>query len=91
MSETRPTKETLQVIGEYVRRRSPKAAESGEGAVAELPVHLVFDSIAMLDFLLFLEESFQIRIQDADVLPQNFYTFAAVARLVESKQSRENS
>ncbi|MFB3907383.1 MAG: hypothetical protein ACE15D_03170 [Candidatus Eisenbacteria bacterium] len=78
--------DTLQIIAEYACRRSPRAAEAGK-AIAELPVHLVFDSIGMLDFLSFLEQSFQIRIQDADVLPENFETFAAVARLVESKKT----
>ena len=79
--------ETLQAIVDYVVAASPQAAQAA-GGPASLAVHKVFDSIAMIDFLAFLERRFQIRISDADVLPQNFADFAAVARLVESKRQR---
>lgn len=74
----------IQLIADYVRSHSPRAAEPGVD-VAALPVHKILDSIAMMDFIAYLERTFRIRISDADVLPQNFETFAAVARLVERK------
>ncbi len=77
--------ETLTTIVEYVRGRAPRAAEAPD--VSALPVYKTFDSIGMMDFIAFLERSFAIRIGDADVLPENFETFAAVARLVESKRT----
>ena len=80
------TEETLQTIVEYVRRSRPQAAENGS-SIPELPVHKVFDSIGMVDFLAFLEQAFQVRISDADVLPENFESFAAVARLVERRRA----
>jgi len=79
--------ETLRIIADYVRRCSPQAAETGAD-VPSLAVHRIFDSIAMVDFIAFLERSFQIRISDADVLPQNFETFRSVARLVDSKRTQ---
>jgi acyl carrier protein len=76
---------TLETIIDYVRGHSPRAAQTPD--IAGLPVYKTFDSIAMIDFIAFLERSFAIRIGDADVLPENFENFAAVARLVESKRA----
>ncbi len=76
--------EAIHPICEYVRAHSPRAAEPGVD-IASLPVHKILDSIAMMDFIAFLERTFRIRISDVDVLPQNFESFAAVARLVERK------
>lgn len=76
--------DALQSIIDYVRSHSPRAADPAVD-VATLPVHKILDSIAMMDFIAFLERTFRIRISDADVLPQNFENFAAVARLVERK------
>jgi acyl carrier protein len=75
---------TLETILDYVRGHAPRAAQAPD--VAALPVYKTFDSIAMIDFIAFLERNFAIRIGDADVLPENFETFMAVARLVESKR-----
>ena len=77
---------TLRTIEDFVRRTSPGADENGR-PIASMAVDKVFDSIAMVDFLAFLEHSFGIRISDADVLPQNFRDFASVARLVDSKRA----
>ncbi len=75
---------TLETIIDYVRGHAPRASQAPD--IAALPVYKTFDSIAMIDFIAFLERSFAIRIGDADVLPENFETFTAVARLVESKR-----
>ena len=74
----------IEIISDYVRGHAPRAAQAKD--ISALPVYKTFDSIAMIDFIAFLERSFSIRIGDADVLPENFETFAAVARLVESKR-----
>jgi acyl carrier protein len=75
---------TLEIIVDYVRGHAPRTAQASD--VSALPVYKTLDSIAMMDFIAFLERSFSIRIGDADVLPENFETFADVARLVESKR-----
>ena len=77
--------ETLQIIVDYVRGHAPRVAQVSD--VAALPVYKTFDSIAMVDFIAFLERSFAIRIDDADVLRENFESFAAVARLIETKRA----
>ncbi|MBD3161628.1 MAG: hypothetical protein GF346_05300 [Candidatus Eisenbacteria bacterium] len=75
--------EILREITGFVRRERPDA----EGEIEAIPVHELFDSIAMIDFLTYLERTFGIRISDADVLPENFSSLAAVARLVARKRS----
>lgn len=77
--------EILETISDYLRRTAPEAVGNNAG-IADLPVHKTLDSIGMIDFITFLETTFQVRITDADVLPENFGTFAAVARLIEKKK-----
>ena len=46
----------------------------------------VVDSTAILEVISFLEETFAIRVDDAEILPENLDSIAAIARFVEGKQ-----
>lgn len=43
----------------------------------------VIDSLSMVDLLAFIEREFGVHIADEDVLPENFATLRAIARLIE--------
>ncbi len=45
----------------------------------------IIDSLGMVGLVQFLEETFNIRIDDEDMVPDNFDTLAAMAALVERK------
>jgi acyl carrier protein len=47
----------------------------------------VVDSTAILEVISFLEETFSIRVDDAEILPENLDSIAAITRFVEGKQS----
>ena len=44
----------------------------------------IVDSTAILEVIAFLEEHFAIRVEDAEILPQNLDSIAAIARFVEA-------
>ena len=48
----------------------------------------VLDSMAIFETISFLEDQFGIEVQDDDLVPENFETIAAIARLVSTSQAR---
>ena len=46
----------------------------------------VIDSAAMLDLIMFLEQAFQIHVDEDDMIPANFDSIAAMAEYVAGKQ-----
>ncbi len=57
------------------------------GLTAHSPLQRYLDSIAMLDFVVFIENKFAIAIDDSEVTPKNFSTLANVAAYINSKTS----
>jgi acyl carrier protein len=47
----------------------------------------VLDSLAIQQMVAFLEDEFGIEVRDEEVLPSNFETIGAIARLVDSKRA----
>lgn len=47
----------------------------------------VLDSLGMITLISLLEEEFDVKIDDGEVVPSNFRTIGDIARLVESKRS----
>jgi acyl carrier protein len=48
----------------------------------------VLDSMAIFETIAYLEDQFGIEVQDDDLVPENFQTIAAIARLVSNNQAR---
>lgn len=46
----------------------------------------VLDSLALLRFIAFLEEKFEIEVDDLEVVPENFESINAAKAFVEGKQ-----
>jgi acyl carrier protein len=62
---------------------------SGRSSCAELtlqsPLRNHLDSIAMLEFIVFIEQEFAISVNDGDVTPKNFANLSAIATYICSK------
>lgn len=43
----------------------------------------IIDSLGIMKLVLFMEETFNIRIADEDIIPDNFQSLSAMARFVE--------
>ena len=48
----------------------------------------VLDSMAIFETIAFLEHQFGIEVEDDDLVPENFATIGAIARLVSNSQNR---
>jgi acyl carrier protein len=48
----------------------------------------VLDSMAIFETIAYLEDQFGIEVQDDDLVPENFETISAIARLVSNNQAR---
>jgi acyl carrier protein len=48
----------------------------------------VIDSVAMVELVSFIEANFEIRIQDEELMPENFDSLASIATFISSKRSR---
>jgi len=46
----------------------------------------VIDSTGVLELVTFIEEEFEIRVEDEDLVPENFETIAAMAAYISRKQ-----
>lgn len=47
----------------------------------------VLDSMGIFEMIAFLEDSFGIRVEDDDLVPENFESVMAIERLVELRRS----
>jgi acyl carrier protein len=77
------------VIAEKIAAYLSESKGLSKDGVLKLDTPLVqsgiVDSLGMVDLVQFLEETFTIRINDEDMVPDNFDTVAAMAAFVERK------
>ena len=74
-----------QFLVEKVRWRGPAASLTSDYPLIEKEV---IDSMAIFETIAYLEDEFGIEVQDDDLIPENFETIAAIARLVSNNSSR---
>ena len=63
---------------------------SAAGLTSDYPLieNDVLDSMAIFETIAFLEDHYGIEVSDDDLIPENFETIAAIARLVTNNQAR---
>lgn len=47
----------------------------------------VIDSMAMVELVAFIEQAYNIRIRDEELMPENFDSLSCIAAYIQSKQS----
>jgi len=70
-------------INEYINSRFPDAANNKAGAKINLTDLL--DSLAIHDFIFYLEKEFKIKISAADISPDNFKSISSLEKFLENK------
>lgn len=80
-------KQFKEIICEYFKRIRPDIM-STPVSLEHLPLRQFIDSVGMLEFLCFLEKSFSIKIDDDDVVPENFKNIASIVKFVEKNVVR---
>ena len=62
--------------------------QGGEPLAPEAPLKRHLDSVAMLDFIVLIEQEFGVTIEDTDVTPKNFSSLNVVAAYLSRKTAQ---
>ncbi len=78
--------DVLGALRAFVREELAVGDGGGDLDVDEdLLANGIIDSLGATKLVLFLEETYQIRVDDSDVVPDNFRSLAAIARFIASR------
>jgi acyl carrier protein len=81
-----PVETTTESVISIIRSsQGLPADEPLDGNLYLIEKGLAFDSVALLELALALEEYFELRIDDREMTTENFETVAAVVKLIERK------
>lgn len=84
MTELQPVAER---IGQFIRS-NVLFGDSTTRISVDTPLLTMLDSLALVQLVAFLEDEFQIAVDDSEVISDNFTTLAAVTSLVEKCAGR---
>ena len=76
---------TRQVLADYLLKRFPQINRAELDADCSLLSSGTLDSLGVLELVAFIEENFSIRLQDDDLVPENFDRLSTFAAFVERK------
>ncbi len=72
-------------IREFLKENFLLGMDSELGSSESLLGSGILDSTGVMELVAFLEKTFEIRVEDRDLIPENLDTLAAVVNFVESK------
>jgi acyl carrier protein len=78
-------------ISQYILEKFPLARKRGLKATDLLLENGILDSMGILDVVDFIETGFGIRVEDDDLLPENFQSVERIAAFVQSRRPRAGS
>lgn len=73
-----------EILVKYLRSVRPNMISDGLDA-SQLKLYRILDSIEMLEFIVYLETIFGIKIKDEDILARNFDTVASLTAFITQK------
>lgn len=76
---------TQQRIRHFIFDKFPLARKRQLAEDASLLETGIVDSIGILEIVTFVEEEFDVKVADEDLVPENFGTIAGIAAFIESK------
>jgi acyl carrier protein len=82
-----PMDETADRIKTYVAHELLFDQGSGTEFTEDTPLLPMIDSLGLVQLVAFLEEEFDIEIEDAEVTADNFRTIGDISRMLGSKAS----
>jgi acyl carrier protein len=77
-------------VKKFVMEHFPQARKHGIGDDDQLLGNGVIDSLGILELVTYLEQEFEIRVSDEELMPENFQTIACIAAFTHRK-SKANS
>lgn len=76
---------TQQKIQRFIFEKFPLARKRQLAEDASLLETGIVDSIGVLEIVAFVEEEFDMKVEDEDLIPENFGTIAGIGTFVASK------
>lgn len=78
--------DTNQILIDYVQSELAKGRKSQIHPEDDLLSEGILDSLGILQLVSFIEETFNVEIDDEDVVLENFMTISALQNFIESKK-----
>lgn len=79
--------EVRDIIRNYFENIRPDLSEKSS-SLENVPLRQLIDSIGMIEFLCFLEEKFNIAIEDSEIVPEHFDSIERISIFVEQIKAR---
>ena len=79
-----------KTIVAYLRNINPVFLEEVE-EIGSLKITEIIDSLGILEFIVFLEESFSIDIQDANITSENFNSIDSLTTFIQDLLTSNNN
>jgi acyl carrier protein len=79
--------EVERALGDYIAREIRYDRETPEVAPDEPLLEGALDSTDVLRLVLFVEERFGVRVEDDELVPENFASVSSLAAFIERKQA----
>ena len=73
-------------IQQFIRTEIPIAREIANLESTDLVTNGIIDSLAIMKLIAFLEETFSIRLEDEEIVAENFETIETISSLVKKKE-----
>lgn len=83
---TKTADSTVDRIRSFILRTFPAARKRGIEDDSPLLESGIIDSLGMLDLVAFLEQTFEIKVEDEELVPENFATLQSLTAFAERKQ-----
>jgi acyl carrier protein len=77
--------EIRQTVREFIERRLALDHEQTRIEADEPLLNGLLDSLAILRLAVFIEEQFAVRVEDEDLVPENFQTIEQIASYIQRK------
>lgn len=74
-------------VRQFIRENFYIGNPEGLADTASFLEHGIVDSTGILEVVAFLEKTFAIRVEDADMIPENLDTVEGIVKYVERKRS----
>ena len=80
---TQDTEPIQQTVKKFLTEELSYGLADGCGPDTDLIEQGVIDSMSLLRLVTFLEERYQLRVKDEDLVPENFRTLAAIDTFIQ--------
>jgi acyl carrier protein len=77
---------TQAVLAQYIEKELAKGRKTSIDYEEDLLSEGIIDSLGILQLVAFIEDEFGIKIDDEDVVLENFQSVAALSRYLETKK-----